>query len=61
MYTLPQQEADRIECRLQAGADSDLDSEDHGSEDDSDSEDEVDERRTTYRTRAGRSATRLIL
>ena len=56
LYSLSQEEADRIERRLQGGPDRDLESDVGDGTDD-----ESDEERVPYRTRSGRSATRLIL
>ena len=56
LYSLSQEEANRIECRLQGGPDSDLES-----DVDDRTDDESDEERVPYCTRSGRSATRLIL
>ena len=56
LYSLSQEEADRIEHRLQGGPENDLESDvDDGTDD------ENDEERVPYRTRSGRLATRLIL
>ena len=56
LYSLSQEEADRIERRLQGGPDSDLES-----DVDDRTDDESDEERVPYRTRSGRSATKMIL
>jgi len=59
LYTLPQNEVDRIERKLQGGCDTDVESDSESPSDDEDS-DGLPER-TPYSTRTGRSATRLRL